>query len=216
MRRGAFGRLVLAAVTSSHLLFSCGAPPPGASLGAPASAVFPEDDRPLPRYHSKRFALSLPLPGASWRIDDHSQPELVATHAPTHSRVTIRLFRTANLAGRTECEAIARDHKLVPEGDLRTVEDEVTITEGSFDTRVWVAIEAAPGAPVMGHVMAFGGFLRKCYFFRFSSQVPDARDEAELSSRLAYARARIFGGLQLHSFGELSREPSALPELVPR
>jgi hypothetical protein len=170
----------------------------------------------MPRYHSKRFALSLPLPDAGWRIDDHSQPELVATHAPTHSRVTIRLFRTADLAGRTQCEAIARDHNLVPEGDLRTVEDQAAVTQGSFDTRVWVALDAGPpGTPLTGHVMAFGGFLRKCYFFRFSSQVRDARDEAVLSSRLAYARARILGGLRLDPFGEPSREPE-LPELAPQ
>src|SRR5207302_616791 len=47
--------------------------------GAPR---FPDEPKLL-HFHSKRFALSLPLPdGRAWRIDDHSHVELVATHAP--------------------------------------------------------------------------------------------------------------------------------------
>lgn len=199
--------LSVAAMTSCAAPSSMPAPVPPPS----ASAVFAEGDvSRLPRYHSKRLAVSLPLPdGAHWRIDDHSQPELVATHEPTRSRVRIAVFRADELVGRTQCEALARARKLVPEGELTTLEDDVTVTQETFDTRVWVALEAGggPDRPIAGHVLAFGGFLRKCYVFAFSTEVSGAAQESELSSRLAYARARILGGLELDPFGTVAREP---------
>jgi hypothetical protein len=163
----------------------------------------------LPRYHSRRLALSLPLPdGRSWRIDDHSHPELVATHPPTQSRVSVAVFRTAELVGRAQCEQLARERKIVPALDLRIVEDHVSITQQTFDTRVLVAISpgAGPDQPLVGHVTAFGGFLRKCYVFDFSTEVARATEEQALSARLAYARARILGGLELDPFGTVPRE----------
>jgi hypothetical protein len=193
------------------LLISCAAAAP--SVSAPtaptAASAFPEEPGRLARYHSKRLALSLPLPGGTeWRVDDHSGPELVATHAPSHSRVAVGVFRTETLVGRQQCEKLARERKLVPSGELRTLEDDAAITQNTFDTRVWVAVAPGGGAdqPLVGHVMAFGGFLRKCYAFHFSTQVGGAEDERALSSRLAYARARILGGLELDPFGEVPRE----------
>jgi hypothetical protein len=196
------------------LLLSCAAPRPSGPAApaqpAPAPSIFAENDpSPLPRYHSKRLALSLPLPaGSQWRIDDHSAPELVATHAPTRSLVRVAVFRAEELVGRAQCEELARARKLVPEGDLHTLEDDVAITQQTFDTRIWVALQpgAGPNRPLAGHVLAFGGFLRKCYVFAFSTQVGGATDEAVLSSRLAYARARILGGLELDPFGVVPRE----------
>ncbi len=144
--------------------------------------------------------MSVALPdGKGWRIDDHSQPELVATHAPTRSKVVVAVFHADEIVGRTQCEALARARKIVPTGDLRTLEEEVTFTQQTFDTRVWVALEAGggPGGPLTGHVMAFGGFLRKCFVFIFSTQVDAASDEPVLASRLAFARARVLGGLVL-------------------
>jgi hypothetical protein len=181
----------------------------------PVAAAFPDDPRPLPRYRSKRLALSLPLPdGRSWRIDDHSQPELVATHAPTRSRVVVATFPATELVGRGQCEALARDRKLVPPGELQMLEDETGITQQTFDTRTMVAIAPGvrPDQPLVGHVMAFGGFLRKCFVFDFTTEVDGAADEPVLSSRLAYARARILGGLELDSFAVVQRESPARPE----
>ena len=155
------------------------------------------------------MAISLPLPdGRAWRIDDHSRPELVASHGPTRSTVVVAVFHADELVGRTQCEALARARKLVPEGDLRTLEDAATYTQQTFDTRVWVAIEpsAAPGGALRGYVMAFGGFLRKCYAFIFSSQVGTSDEEPVLASRLAFARARVLGGLELEAFDAVPRE----------
>jgi hypothetical protein len=171
------------------------------------------------RYHSARFALSLPLPaGRSWRIDDHSQAELLATHAATRSKVVLATFRTDDLVGRTQCEALARERRLFPAGDLRILEDETGITQQTFDTRSVVAIApgSGPDRPLVGHVMAFGGFLRKCFVFDFSTEVDGAADEPVLASRLAYARARILGGLELDPFAAVPREMPAPPETSPR
>lgn len=189
-----------------------------AAPARPAAVAFPDDPRPLPHFHSKRLALDLPLPdGRAWRIDDHSQPELVATHAPTESTVTVATFRADTLVGRDQCEALARDRHLVPRGDLHTVESSVEITQGDYDTRVWVALEpgSGPGSPLVGHVMAFGGFLRKCYAFDFSTRVDSPQDGDVLSARLAFARARILGGLRLETATDIPREAAPEPATSP-
>jgi hypothetical protein len=182
----------------------------------PAALAFPDTPGPLARYRSQRLGASLPLPdGRAWRIDDHSRPELVATHAPTRSRVVLSVFRTDGLVGRAQCEALARTRRLVPTGDLHTLEDDVAFTQETFDTRVWVAVEPGPrpDQSLVGHVMAFGGFLRKCIAFVFSTEVDGASDEPVLSARLAFARARILGGIVLDAFGVVPREsPSGLGE----
>jgi len=187
-------------------------PPPS----RPAALAFTDDPQPLQRFHSRRLELYLPLPdGHAWRIDDHSRPELVATHAPTKSRVTVAVFRADSLVGRAECEALARDRKLVPSGPLQTLENALVITLENYDTRIWVAVEpgAGPDSPIVGHVMAFGGFLRKCYVFDFATSVDAAADEAVLSSRLAFARARILGGLSFEAMGTVPRETPPSPTL---
>jgi hypothetical protein len=63
--------------------------------------------------------------------------------------------------------------------------------------------------------MAFGGFLRKCFVFDFSTEVDGAADEPILSARLAYARARILGGLVLDPFAAVQRENPVGPEAAP-
>ena len=146
--------------------------------------------------------MSLPLPrGHEWRIDDHSSSALVATHAPTHSRVVVGVFRADVNVGRSACETMATERKLVPAGPLQPLDDEVTVTQQTFDTRIEVALVPGDSAnqPIVGHVLAFGGFLRKCFVFDFSTEVPGAAAESALSARLAFARARILGGLVLDS-----------------
>ena len=212
-------------ISIAWALAACGAPAhPAAAASqaaAPAAASFPQDSKPLPRYRSRRLALSLPLPdGRAWRIDDHSQPSLVATHAPTRSRLVVAVFSANELVGRTQCEELARSRKLVPDEEARaqrTVEDEVAITQETFDTRVVVTLEpgSGPDRSLGGRVTAFGGFLRKCYAFVYSTEVDDATDEAVLSSRLAFVRARVLGGLELQPFDAVSREAPSGPKVAP-
>jgi hypothetical protein len=177
------------------------------------------------------LSLSLPLPdGPAWRIDDHTSPALVATHARTRSRVLVAVFRAEEpvgrgsadngsvgrgsadngIVGRAQCEDLARAGGLLPTGPFRTLDDEVEVTQSTFDTRVRVALRpgADPRQPLVGEVMAVGGFLRKCYVFDFTTEVDGADDEPALSSRLAFARTRILGGLELQPF-------DAVPRLTP-
>lgn len=194
------GRVLLllcaCAVSCGHT--SAPAASPAVSEAAPS---FSDDPSRLPRYHSKRLGLSLPLPeGSTWRIDDHSRPELVATHTATHSRVVIAILRTETLMGRAQCEERAVAEKLVPDVPLVTVDDEISTTQRTFDTHIRVAIASTRGgAPLVGHVLAFGGYMRKCYVFDFSTEVDDLADEPALASRLAFARTRILGGLELEA-----------------
>ena len=175
----------------------------------PPVISFPDDAKPLLRFHSQRFALFLPLPdGHAWRIDDHSGPTLVATHPPTRSRVLVSVLRSDDLVGRERCEAMAHEQHLVPPRELHMLEQETGMTQRTFDTHTVVALDpgAGPADPLVGHVMAFGGFLRKCFVFDFSTEVDGAADEAVLSARLAYARARILGGMEIDPIGAVPRE----------
>jgi hypothetical protein len=178
---------------------------PTTATGAARSGAdaFPREETRWPRFHSVRFRLTVPLPdGKAWRIDDHSQPELHAVHDPTRSRLVIYTWNERELMNRARCEDRARDHGLVP-GDpkrpLETVEDTSTVGPEAFDTRIWVAVR--PGgnaeAPVLGHVFAFGAFIRRCLFVHFESEVPSAKDEEVLSSRLALVKVRLVGAIAL-------------------
>jgi hypothetical protein len=172
-------------------------------------------------YQSRRLELSLPLPdGKAWRIDDHSQPELVATHAATASKILVSVFNAGELVGRARCEELALEKHLVPDvgsKTVRVVEDEVAITQGEFDTRIEVVVRAdgGPESLLIGRLMAFGGFLRKCFVFVYSTAVDRTSEEPVLSERLAFVRARVLGGLELEPFDAVSRSPAAGPNLAP-
>jgi hypothetical protein len=222
-RRRACALVTLVLLSWTPLGCAAGAGAAAAQPPAPRAASFPDDgnDKPLPRYRSHRLALSLPLPdGAAWRIDDHSRPELIATHGPTRSRLVLAVFPADELVGRGRCEELARAQNLVPVAaprERRILEDEVAITQETFDTRVEVTLEPGTGADrsLVGSVMAFGGFLRKCYAFVYSTQVDDATDEAVLSSRLALVRTRVLGGLELEAILPAPRDASGGPKLAP-
>jgi hypothetical protein len=207
---------MLWAVLGSCVPLSCAKAVEPGPAAPPATAAQDDPTAPLPHYHSKRLRLSIPLPdGRAWRIDDHSQPELVATHAATNSRVVIAVFNAGELVGRAQCEDLARARKLVPTGDLRPLEDQMTFTQGTFDTRIEVALEPrGPSGGLRGHVLAFGGFLRKCYVFVYSTEVASAADESALASRLALVRSRVLGGLELDPFDSVARAPEGGPSTV--
>jgi hypothetical protein len=165
---------------------------------APAEA-FPREEALWPKFHSIRFRLSVPLPdGKKWKIDDRAQPELHAVHEATHSRLVLYAWNEGELMNRARCEDRARGRGLVADG-LATVEDAVTVGPEAFDTRVWVAVKAGKDheSPMVGHVFAFGAFIRRCLFVDFQSEVSSGKDEEILSSRLAVVKVRLLGGLAL-------------------
>ena len=196
----AFGRL-----TVLTALAACGGPTSGETV-APQKASrvstaleYPSGDAAWGKFHSKRYQLTIPLPdGRGWKIDDHHAPELVATHEPTSSRLTVLATREPDLMNRARCEARARTLGLVPASALTTVEDDVHVGPDAYDARVWVAVD--PGRPdgrIEGHVFLFGAFLRQCLLVHLSTAVPSSRDEGVLASRLAIAGARMVKGIAI-------------------
>jgi hypothetical protein len=177
------------------------APPPRMATVVPVSAAprWPSDDPSWGRYHSKRFQLSFPLPdGKSWRIDDHSRPSLFALHEASSSRVSVITTQEDDLVNRQKCEERARALGWLASKTLTTVEDQVTIGPEAYDSRIWVALDAAkPGGELEGHVFLFGAFIRRCLLVHVSTRVASAKDEDVLSERLALARARIVRGLTI-------------------
>ncbi len=197
-------------------VMACGpAAPPAesASTGGaePPSAPFPESASDWTPVHSGRFGMNIPLPHArGWVLDDHSRAELVAVDRATQSSVVVLRELEPDLVNHTMCEARARKLGLVPERATRTIEDVVTTGPEAFDTRVRVALDARGGAngPLVGHVFAFGAYVRKCLFVLFTTSVASERDEATLSQRLAVARVKLVAGITID---ELDTVPRAKP-----
>ena len=178
-------------------------PPPVAA----AAAAFP-DGTAAARFHSGRFGLSVALPdGKAWRIDDHGKRELSATHAPTHSSLTVYEWNETELMNRAKCETRARELGLDVDGELDVVEQQVASVPEGWDTRIVVLSELRPAArTVLGHVLAYASSIRKCLFFHFQTDAP-VGEENVVSSRLAVARVTILGGLTMDVFGAVPREP---------
>lgn len=183
-----------------------GEKPPSAPTTArpdPPAATTPSfSNEAWGKFHSARFRLTLSLPdGKTWKIDDHRAPELVAVHAATSSRLTLLTTEEEELMNRDRCEERARKLGWVnesPRAPFTTVAEETLLGPDAYDSRVWVAIDArAPGGAITGHVYMFGAFLRRCLLVHFESQVPSARDEEILASRLALVRGRLVKRLTL-------------------
>jgi hypothetical protein len=183
-----------------------GSPAPATTLprsSSTSAAVSPPnavDASGWGKFHSKRFALTVPLPdGKAWKIDDHRSPELVAVHEPTSSRLQLITTQEDALMNRQRCEERAqRLGWLTNVSRFTTLEDEVHVGPDQYDSRVWVALN--PGAPngrVEGHIFLFGAFLRRCLLVHYTTSVASAKEEEQLASRLASASARLVKGITL-------------------
>lgn len=195
----------IASVSLASMLGGCADPPPAAApqnngvATITAAPGYPTEDAAWGRYHSKRFQLSFPLPdGKSWRIDDHSRPSLFALHEATQSRVAVLATQEDELMNRHRCEARARELGWVTSATLTTVDEQIIIGPEAYDSRVWVALDAAKaGGSLEGHVFLFSAYLRRCLLVHLSTMVASAKDDEVLSQRLALARARLVRGLVL-------------------
>jgi hypothetical protein len=158
------------------------------------------------KFHSVRHALMLPLPdGHAWKIDDHSHFELVAVHAASNTRVSVRLVQDAGeLTNRAKCEQKALDEKFVKDLHVSVVEEQEGIDKDGWDAHVLVAVEKTP-TDLVGHVTSFSSFIRKCLWFHFETHVKDGA-EVELSDRLVLARTKVLGELALDAFGAVPRQ----------
>jgi hypothetical protein len=151
----------------------------------------------------------VPLPdGRAWKIDDHHDRALVARHAATRSTLTVMTWGEPELVNRQKCQQRASETGLLALHDAHTIEDSVTVGPDAFDSRVWIALEAGASsdAALMGHALLVGGFIRKCLFVHYVTEVSSEREEALLTSRLAVARLRVLSGIQMEAFDEAPRE----------
>jgi hypothetical protein len=146
--------------------------------------------------------VSLPLPdGPRWRIDDHRNAMLRATHEGTHSKVELVIWREEELVNRQKCEDRARE-KGYGERAGDEVDTEITSVPQGWDTLVWIgadhgASDAKRGeAETTANLYAFAANVRKCLYFHFSTNAAPSA----ISERLAFVRLRVLGDLRLDSF----------------
>lgn len=158
--------------------------------------AYTTDSEKWGKFHSKRFNVTVNLPdGKAWKIDDHSEPDTVAVHEATSTRLTVRATNEEGLMNRKRCEERGRAIGVLPasaDKAFMTVEDEVWIGPEAYDSRVWVAIEPGrPGGGVAGHVFLFGSFIRRCLFVHLTTTVPSAKEDEALATRLAIAKEKM-------------------------
>jgi hypothetical protein len=192
---------------------ACGAAEPSvqtANVGTQGASIapFPEDNAAWTSVHSSRFALTVPLPNASgWRVGDSSRSELVAVDSMTHSTLVLMREVQHDLMNHAKCEERAKYLALEPERAMKTIEDVVLVGPEAYDTRILVEIEPRSSEGVLvGHLFAFGAYVRRCLFLHLTTAVPSERDEETLSQRLAVARVRMLGGIRVDELEAVPRE----------
>jgi hypothetical protein len=175
------------------ILAGCGEAPPPAVAPPPPAAVKPPsapdfEGTKIGEFGSKRFQLGLPLPdGHAWRIDDHKDRWLQATHAATQSELSVRVWVEDGRANTKTCEEAARVWRKLPE---REGADIVTSTNvpapPGFDTHADLLIVASsPGAPIKAHVLAFGGKMHRCFAYVYTTVASGPDAERVVGARLA-------------------------------
>ncbi|MEJ7732082.1 MAG: hypothetical protein WKG00_23085 [Polyangiaceae bacterium] len=181
------GGLALAAALSA-----CAgeAPPAPARPTAPGPGARQAEfsDRAWASYRSRRFGLVLPLPEASaWRIDDRGTQWLEASHAATGSELSVRMWHEDEIVNRDRCEARARGwKKLPPSEEIEVLLHERVPVPPEFDTALSVGLVApAPGRPLVGTALAFGGWAHGCFAFLYRTSATGAGAEEAVGSRLA-------------------------------
>lgn len=193
--------------------------PSSANAASPRAPGYANDEAAWGKFHSKRFQLTVPLPdGHAWKIDDHRDPELVALHAPTASRLVVVTTEEQELMNRQRCEERAKQRGWLGARPFGTVEDRVVIGPEAYDSRLWVAIDPAADRGIVGHVFLFGAFIRRCLLVHLTTSVPSRDDESVLAARLATASARIIGKIALdppRTFDDAT-VPRDKPALPPR
>jgi hypothetical protein len=183
-------------ILASWSLFGCGGAPStgpaaGTSTDQPVAEGGPPGTARWATYHSKRFAMTLRLPGVGeWRVDDRSKPQLVGLHDPTRSRLVAQRWNENEIQNHTTCEARAKEKGLIPGGTLAVVEDATDLKPSGDDVRIWIALEAGATAeaPIHGHAIAIGAHLKRCWAVHYLTEVASAKHEADLSTRLAAIR----------------------------
>jgi hypothetical protein len=200
------------AVVAALSFVGCGAPPPPPvkpppPAPAPTPAGLDFEGAKTGAFRSKRFQISLPLPdGHAWRIDDHKDRWLVATHPPTGSELIVRVWAEDGRANTKTCEEAARVWKKLPDREGAEVVSSVNVAAPSgFDTHADLLVRAPTktGAPISANILAFGGHLHRCFAFVFTTVASGPDAERTVGARLAAMLQRSL------------RDVSAVDELNP-
>lgn len=166
-------------------------PPPADLAAAPVGRVF-----------SARFGLSVPLPDSdAWRLVPERSSFLVLEHVPSSSRLVVRAWRETENMNRDRCEQSARALRDLPvRNEAGALSRQTVDVPPGFDTVVEVGFaHQAPGEPVTGYVMAFGGWARRCFAYAFTTAAAGPGAERIVGDRLAIMDARSLGGIELRS-----------------
>jgi hypothetical protein len=183
-----------------------GAPPnpwqPTSRRTATPAPLDPLAQAQVGRVSSTRFGVSIPLPDPDgWKLVRERSSFLLLDHPASSSQLVVRLWRESETMNRDRCEEQARALRDLPPHDpagglsRRRVD-----VPPEFDTLVEVGLSRAhPAEPLTGYVMAFGGWVRRCFAFVYTTQssAPDA--ERAVGDRLAVMEARALEGLELRS-----------------
>jgi hypothetical protein len=148
--------------------------------------------------------VSIPLPDPDgWQLVRERSSFLVLDHGPSSSRLVVRLWRETETMNRDRCEQRARALRDLPTRDetgglgRRRID-----VPPEFDTVVEVGFaRPSPAEPLTGYVMAFGGWIRRCFAFVYTTSAPAAVPDAErlVGDRMAVMEARALEGLELRS-----------------
>lgn len=189
-----FAALAAASLLAGALAGCSAAPPnpqpPPVTTASPAAPAQGTDFSKLRwrAYDSLAQGFAMPLPeDLAWRIEDRADTWLVAKHAPTSTQIVARLFTLDALANRARCEAHARDLRALPdrEGAVVLEKRRVDLPSG-FDTILEVGLlPTAPGQPIAGYVLAFGGWAKKCFAYALTTSAKGVGAEEAVGDRLA-------------------------------
>ena len=200
----AHSRLIFTSVLASALALAsvgCGGPKPARA----ASDAQPSwsDTSEWQGFHSKRFRLWLAFPeGKSWRIDDHRDASLVATHAPSASVVTVSVFAVPAMLNPGDCEREAIAQGLLVKAPLDAPVEDLRIDGKPALVRVvgseHVVDKATSLKMTEGELRAVVSIDRECVVLRYQTE-GSSHDVPALSARLAAIRARMVGALRFDS-----------------
>jgi hypothetical protein len=208
--------LSAAAIALSTALIACHPEPPADQrvaqpTPAPVSAspVEPSSpfalapgERPVTRVLSKRFQLSIPLPGRSgWKLQPTGRSSFVTLdHAATASRLLLSVWREPDNMTAARCEEQARLRRELPARAGLIEQRDAEIPRG-FASRVDVGlVEAVQGDTLRAYVIAFGASARRCFAFVYTTEATaNAEGERAIGDRLALIRGVTLGELELRT-----------------
>jgi hypothetical protein len=121
---------------------------------------------------------------ARWSaVNEQASSFVVLDHAPTSSRLVLRLWSESEVVSRESCEERARALRELPAADG---EPTLSAAPQGFDTAVSLGVlTSKPGAPLRGYLLAFGAAARRCLAFVFTTDASGPDAERRIAERLA-------------------------------